>query len=74
MITLYKKELCEIVKNNVGYADGNGVVFAIKYYYKQILPRIPGSEIWLKIIKEYPKKIPINRKNGKCFSFGNSSR
>ena len=56
MITLYKKELCEIVKNNVGYADGIGIVLAIKYYYKQILPRIAGSEIWLKIIKRYPFK------------------
>tara|TARA_Y100000588_G_C14280770_1_gene937014 strand:+ start:8788 stop:9498 length:711 start_codon:yes stop_codon:yes gene_type:complete len=56
MVELHKKELSEIVKNNVGYADGIGIVFAIKYYYRQTIPHITGSDIWLKIIKRYPLK------------------
>jgi UDP-N-acetyl-D-mannosaminouronate:lipid I N-acetyl-D-mannosaminouronosyltransferase len=46
-------KLAEIINTNIGYADGIGAVKALKKKgYKDVI-RIPGSEFWLDIVKEF---------------------
>jgi UDP-N-acetyl-D-mannosaminouronate:lipid I N-acetyl-D-mannosaminouronosyltransferase len=42
-----------IVNNNIGYADGDGVIFALKWKGNKNIAKIPGCELWLKIIEKY---------------------
>jgi UDP-N-acetyl-D-mannosaminouronate:lipid I N-acetyl-D-mannosaminouronosyltransferase len=42
-----------IVNNNIGYADGTGVVLALKWKKHRNIVKIPGCELWLKIIERY---------------------
>jgi UDP-N-acetyl-D-mannosaminouronate:lipid I N-acetyl-D-mannosaminouronosyltransferase len=39
-----------IVNDNIGYADGIGVVWALKWKGCRNVTKIPGCELWLKII------------------------
>jgi UDP-N-acetyl-D-mannosaminouronate:lipid I N-acetyl-D-mannosaminouronosyltransferase len=43
----------QIVNSNIGYADGNGVVWALKRKGCDNIIKIPGCELWLKIIERY---------------------
>jgi UDP-N-acetyl-D-mannosaminouronate:lipid I N-acetyl-D-mannosaminouronosyltransferase len=45
----------EIINNNIGYADGVGVVLALKWKGCKHIAKIPGCELWLKIIEKYYK-------------------
>ena len=51
---LYRGEstLQEISHDGIGYADGIGAVLALKKSGHNEVVRIPGSELWLKIIEE----------------------
>lgn len=51
---LYRGEatLQEISREGIGYADGIGAVLALKKSGHKEVVRIPGSELWLKIIEE----------------------
>jgi|LSQX01.1.fsa_nt_gb UDP-N-acetyl-D-mannosaminouronate:lipid I N-acetyl-D-mannosaminouronosyltransferase len=47
----------EAISNNIGYIDGVGAIWAAKRMgYKGKLPRLPGVEVWLEIIKDDPTK------------------
>jgi UDP-N-acetyl-D-mannosaminouronate:lipid I N-acetyl-D-mannosaminouronosyltransferase len=43
----------EIINNNIGYADGAGVVLALRRKGCKNISKIPGCELWLKIIEKY---------------------
>lgn len=54
-----------IINRNIGYADGIGAVMALKKLgYKDAI-RIPGCELWLKIIKTFYLKKSIYLVGGK---------
>ena len=46
-------EICNIVNNNIGYADGVGALIALKYKGIKNPVKIPGCELWLNIIKRF---------------------
>lgn len=48
-------EICNIVNNNIGYADGVGALIALKYKGIKNPVKIPGCELWLNIIKRFYK-------------------
>lgn len=50
----------EIINNNIGYSDGVGAVMALKKHGCKDAVKIPGCELWLKIIE---KQVP----QGKSF-------
>jgi UDP-N-acetyl-D-mannosaminouronate:lipid I N-acetyl-D-mannosaminouronosyltransferase len=45
----------EIINNNIGYSDGMGVVLALKWKGCKNITKIPGCEVWLKIVERYYK-------------------
>lgn len=47
------EELRSIVNNNVGYVDGAGAQIALKHKGIKNAIKIPGCELWLKIIDHY---------------------
>ncbi len=49
-------KLAGIINNNIGYADGIGAVKALKRKGYEDVIRIPGSEFWLDIVKEFHKE------------------
>ena len=48
-----KSFLKELSKSNITYADGIGAVLALKFKGVKNAVRIPGSELWLEIIKYF---------------------
>ena len=46
-------EICNIVNNNIGYADGVGALIALKYKGIKNPVKVPGCELWLNIIKRF---------------------
>lgn len=46
-------ELREIINSNIGYADGLGAVAVLHKRGYNECPKIPGCELWLKIIERY---------------------
>lgn len=49
-------EMREIINRNIGYSDGYGAVMALKKHgYKNVV-KIPGCELWLKIIAIFYNK------------------
>lgn len=46
-------ELRDIINNNIGYCDGAGAVKAMHRKGRKEACRIPGCELWLKIIDRY---------------------
>ena len=51
-VTKATDETRAIVNNNIGYADGAGVVVAIHKLGKQQAVRIAGCDLWLNIVQE----------------------
>lgn len=49
-------KLKNIINNNIGYADGIGAVLALKKKGFSEAVKIPGSEFWLDIIREFHDK------------------
>lgn len=49
------EETRRIINNNIGYADGLGAVLALKQKGAKQAVKIPGCELWLKIIEKYSK-------------------
>lgn len=47
------EELRNIVNNNVGYVDGAGAQIALKHKGIKDAIKIPGCELWLKILEHY---------------------
>ncbi len=45
--------LKEIIKENIGYPDGIGAVWALKKHGFKHVKKIPGCELWLDIIHKY---------------------
>jgi len=45
-----------IINNNIGYADGVGAVFALRKRGYKASVKIPGCELWLKIIERYSER------------------
>jgi UDP-N-acetyl-D-mannosaminouronate:lipid I N-acetyl-D-mannosaminouronosyltransferase len=46
----------KIINDNIGYADGAGVVLALKRKgFKKVI-KMPGCELWLKIVEKYHKQ------------------
>jgi UDP-N-acetyl-D-mannosaminouronate:lipid I N-acetyl-D-mannosaminouronosyltransferase len=45
-----------IINNNIGYCDGIGAVMALKKYGFKSVIKIPGCELWLKIIERLAPK------------------
>lgn len=43
-------EMREIINRNIGYSDGYGAVMALKKHGQKNAVKIPGCELWLKII------------------------
>lgn len=43
----------DIIKRNIGYCDGSGAVFAFKRKGVKNVRKIPGCELWLKIIARF---------------------
>lgn len=50
------KEFKDMVNQNIGYADGIGAVMALKKKKAGSVARIPGCELWLKIINRYQQE------------------
>lgn len=50
----------EIINNNIGYCDGTGAVMALKKHGVDNVVKIPGCELWLKIVE-------VLYKEGKSF-------
>jgi len=48
-------KLKEIINQNIGYPDGIGAVLALRQKGLQSI-RIPGSELWLDIVKKFQKE------------------
>lgn len=46
-------QLKRIINENIGYCDGNGAVMALKKRGCTQVVRLPGCEIWLKIIERW---------------------
>lgn len=42
-----------IINNHIGYADGIGTVKALKQKTGKNVPRLPGCELWIELIKKY---------------------
>ncbi len=55
-VTKATDETRTIVNNNIGYADGAGVVVAMHRLGHKNAVRIPGCELWLDIIRESCQK------------------
>ena len=43
----------DIINRNIGYSDGTGAVMAIKKHSTRNVVKIPGCELWLKIIQAF---------------------
>ena len=52
-VTKATDETRKIINDNIGYADGAGVVVAMKRKGFNDVIRIPGCELWLEIIKTF---------------------
>ena len=51
---LHATELTKgIINRNIGYSDGTGAVMAVKKLSMRNVVKIPGCELWLKIIQEF---------------------
>lgn len=50
------KLMRDIINNNIGYCDGVGAVLALRRKGYKNVCKIPGCELWLKIIKNYHNK------------------
>ena len=48
-------EIRDIVNNNIGYVDGAGAQIALKHKGIKNAIKIPGCELWLKIVERYYK-------------------
>lgn len=46
-------EICNIINNNIGYADGAGATIALKHKGVKNAVKLPGCELWLHIIKRF---------------------
>ena len=46
-------EIRDIVNNNIGYVDGAGAQIALKHKGVKDAIKIPGCELWLKIVERY---------------------
>lgn len=46
----------EIINNNIGYCDGTGAVMALKKHGIDNVVKIPGCELWLKIVEALYKE------------------
>lgn len=46
-------EIREIVNNNIGYVDGAGAKIALKFKGVENPLKLPGCELWLKIIEHF---------------------
>lgn len=49
------EELRNIVNNNIGYVDGAGAQIALRHKGVENPLKIPGCELWLKIIKHFER-------------------
>lgn len=49
-------EMREIINRNIGYSDGYGAVMALKKHGYKNAVKIPGCELWLKIIATFYNK------------------
>lgn len=49
-------EMREIINRNIGYSDGYGAVMALKKHGQKNVVKIPGCELWLKIIATFYNK------------------
>ncbi|MBQ5982172.1 MAG: WecB/TagA/CpsF family glycosyltransferase [Prevotella sp.] len=52
-VTKATNETRNIINSNIGYADGAGVMVAMKRKGHENVIRIPGCELWLEIIKKF---------------------
>lgn len=52
-VTKATNETRNIINSNIGYADGAGVMVAMKRKGHKNVIRIPGCELWLEIIKKF---------------------
>ena len=52
-ITNATEEIRNIINKNIGYADGVGVILGMKRKGCKDAIKIPGCELWLKIIEKY---------------------
>jgi UDP-N-acetyl-D-mannosaminouronate:lipid I N-acetyl-D-mannosaminouronosyltransferase len=52
-IIFITESLKAIINNNIGYADGIGAVMALKKKGYNNVIKIPGCELWLKVIERY---------------------
>ena len=43
-------QTCEIINRNIGYCDGAGAVMALKKHGYNDVVKLPGCELWLKIV------------------------
>ncbi len=50
------KQTKEIINRNIGYSDGLGAVMALKKHDCEDAVKIPGCELWLKIIERLYKE------------------
>jgi len=46
----------EVINNNIGYCDGTGAVMALKKHGIDNVVKIPGCELWLKIVEALYKE------------------
>ena len=51
-----KRNLKDLINNNIGYPDGIGAVMALRKKGIDTAFKIPGCELWLDIIKTYYKE------------------
>jgi len=47
------EQTIDIINSNIGYADGVGAVFALRKRGYKASVKIPGCELWLRIIERY---------------------
>ena len=48
-------ELKKLINENVGYIDGIGALLAVRHKGVKVAVKVPGCELWLKIIGKYYK-------------------
>jgi UDP-N-acetyl-D-mannosaminouronate:lipid I N-acetyl-D-mannosaminouronosyltransferase len=64
-ITNADSSMKNLINGNIGYADGTGVVLALKRKGCKNVVKIPGCELWLKIVERYYKDTPFYLVGGK---------
>ena len=52
-ITHANAQTCAIVNRNIGYCDGVGAVMVMHRYGVRDAVKLPGCELWLKVIEHY---------------------